>query len=414
MVKLVPTEASERCGLEPGNYTLVVASAAIQLWRSCDHHLLFTWPYRYIRRYGYREGKFIFEAGRKCDTGEGTFTLEHSNQQEIFRCLSSKMKSMRKLLTGEAPLTPAIVCGDNQFQAALSMEARSRSPLPPSPTSATPITDLDFNPSSKLHMSFIDNKSFTNNNMSSVPKPKPKPIKPPRKHIFSQEKKLNEVEDAASEFSVQGYFKKLSSNDLSTALMTPLSAPPLSSATNSFNYDKVEIRKEAWRTLGLDDVKHTENHNSYIEDDPLHTKVSITPQTLEDKISQRPQASKILLSQISTRSESLDSYDKLQHLGLSSKSLNGGNSHGYTHIPVSSTVSCNHIHAIVNTDDQQIATSEYDAIENMQACRLADDSHYGYGMIRKKSVPSESLEHGPDHKVYNELEYAIVQKPKRV
>nr|CAD7195343.1 unnamed protein product [Timema douglasi] len=84
MVNLVPSEASRRCGLEPGAYTLVVSSAAIQLRDSANHHLHFVWPYRYIRRYGYREGKFTFEAGRKCDTGEGTFHLEHSNQQEIF------------------------------------------------------------------------------------------------------------------------------------------------------------------------------------------------------------------------------------------------------------------------------------------------------------------------------------------
>lgn len=84
-VKLHPSPASIRCGLESKNYTLVLTSTAIQLRNIMDNRLLFTWPYCFIRRYGYKSGKFTFEAGRKCESGEGTFFLEHSNQQEIFR-----------------------------------------------------------------------------------------------------------------------------------------------------------------------------------------------------------------------------------------------------------------------------------------------------------------------------------------
>lgn len=82
-VKLHSSEVSIRCGLEPKYYTLVLTSAAIQL--KSDGVLLYTWPYRFIRRYGCRDGKFMFEAGRMCETGEGTFYLEHSNQKEIYR-----------------------------------------------------------------------------------------------------------------------------------------------------------------------------------------------------------------------------------------------------------------------------------------------------------------------------------------
>lgn len=82
-VKLHPSKASIRCGLEPKSYTLVLTSTAIQL--RDDTELLYTWPYCFIRRYGYRDGKFTFEAGRKCESGEGTFYLEHCNQHEIYR-----------------------------------------------------------------------------------------------------------------------------------------------------------------------------------------------------------------------------------------------------------------------------------------------------------------------------------------
>lgn len=84
-VKLHSSEASVRCGLEPKYYTLILTSTAIQLRNNLDNKLLFTWPYCFIRRYGHKQGKFTFEAGRKCETGEGTFYLEHTNQQEIFR-----------------------------------------------------------------------------------------------------------------------------------------------------------------------------------------------------------------------------------------------------------------------------------------------------------------------------------------
>lgn len=82
-VKLHVSEASVRCGLEAKNYTLVLTSSAIQLKN--EGVLLYTWPYCFIRRYGCRDGKFMFEAGRLCESGEGTFYWEHSNQKEIYR-----------------------------------------------------------------------------------------------------------------------------------------------------------------------------------------------------------------------------------------------------------------------------------------------------------------------------------------
>jgi hypothetical protein len=45
VVQLVSSEASERCGLKAGEYTLVVAPAELQL--RLDHLTLLTWPYRY-------------------------------------------------------------------------------------------------------------------------------------------------------------------------------------------------------------------------------------------------------------------------------------------------------------------------------------------------------------------------------
>lgn len=84
-VKLLLSEAAIRCGLEATNYILALTSTAIQLRSSNENKLLFTWPYCFIRRYGHKDGKFTFVAGRKCESGEGIFYLEHPNQHEIYR-----------------------------------------------------------------------------------------------------------------------------------------------------------------------------------------------------------------------------------------------------------------------------------------------------------------------------------------
>ncbi|RZF32935.1 hypothetical protein LSTR_LSTR017289, partial [Laodelphax striatellus] len=257
-------------------YTLVVTPSALQLRDVSEQAILFTWPYRFIRRYGYRAGKFTFEAGRKCESGEGTFHMEHSNQQEIFRCISSKMKNMRKLLTGES--LPAIFCGDNQFNAALSMSARSRSPLPPSPTSATsPLLDSDL-----VHISSVkplmpvvlDSHEPRPAPRSLNPPPllKPKPQKPPRKNVPIKP---------------------------STSSSPPNLPPPdprrcTDSDQDTSAYDDVEIRSEAWRTMGVDVMTHTER--------PFAT----------------DESGKVFIQQTSC-----NDYDRLQHLGPVSKSNPG-------------------------------------------------------------------------------------------
>ncbi|KAK9509371.1 hypothetical protein O3M35_006703 [Rhynocoris fuscipes] len=181
-VTVASSEASQRCGLSAGvEYILVVASSELQLRRPETQELLFTWPYRFIRRYGHKRGRFTFEAGRKCDSGEGTFDLEHAHAQEIFRCTTNKMENMKQMLSIRMDTAGGLLLGD--FAPALSMSARSRSPLAPTPTGSTIVV------------------------------PSIVPAKPPRKH------------------------------------------PPPPKIPQ---YDDIEVRREAWRTLGTDDLTHTE------------------------------------------------------------------------------------------------------------------------------------------------------------
>lgn len=123
----------------------------------------------------------------------------------------------------ESQTSPTLDSCGSQFQAALSMEARSRTPIPPSPNTSTVLNDLV-----ELQQFSIKSLSFTDlAEKRALPNPllKPIPSKPPRKAFMNN-----------SSGSLENY-------------------EPID------RYDKVEYRKEAWRTLGTDDVKHTENLN---------------------------------------------------------------------------------------------------------------------------------------------------------
>ncbi|KAJ8930745.1 hypothetical protein NQ314_016417 [Rhamnusium bicolor] len=377
-VKLHHSPASQRCGLENKNYTLVLTSTAIQLWNIIDSKLLFTWPYCYIRRYGYKSGKFTFEAGRKCESGEGTFFLEHSNQQEIFRCLASKMKSMKKLLAGES--TPPILdCGELQLHAALNMEARSRTPLPPSPTSHS---IQESNLSNKSHISILD----SDHSMKKTLK-KAKPDKPPRKCLPAKKSPYGN-NTAPSEYVYEPIDK----------------------------YDHVEYRSDAWRTLGIDDPNHTEQVNEDDEEEDYMSWGGIRRELENMKPIVQPLAPKII-TQNSVTDLDDSYYDKLNFFGSSSK-LNVKS--GYKQVfptpivPVQTPPSFN----------------EYDEVQclDMEPVRSADDSHLGYALIRKdpgKDSLKEAVKETEDdkkkkerdrvnHQFHNDEPYALISKPKRV
>ncbi|XP_017783252.1 PREDICTED: docking protein 2 [Nicrophorus vespilloides] len=322
-VKLYETDASIRCNLLPKNYILMLTATAIQLREVSDDALLFTWPYQFVRRYGYSEGKFTFEAGRKCDSGEGKFLLEHSNEQEIFRYVTMKMKSMKKLLKTDS--MPNLDCGDKQLLAVLNMEAKSRSPLPPSPTTSTSLQDFSQEFSAELPKVL---------NYHPIVPPKP-----PRKHL-----------------PVKDDYEPIE------------------------NYDQVEIRKNAWQTFGMIDVNHMENVDS--EEDLIQW--GRKSPIFESKISK---AAKVI-----TDVEESDEYDKLNFFGSTSKLDMAG---------------YKQVRAQNNNLPSPPSFNEYDEVHLLESKRPADDSHLGYALIRKKENPVV-------HKSFNDTEYAVISKPKRV
>ncbi|XP_075411845.1 docking protein 2 isoform X1 [Tenrec ecaudatus] len=136
-VTIRPTEASERCQLW-GPHTLRVGESALELWGGPEAGtLLYSWPYRFLRRYGRDKVTFTFEAGRRCLSGEGNFEFETQQGNEIFLVLEEAI-SAQKNAAPPGPQTQAVTIPSGLFQLE-SPYSRPHDSLPqPSPTTVVP------------------------------------------------------------------------------------------------------------------------------------------------------------------------------------------------------------------------------------------------------------------------------------
>ncbi|XP_055618831.1 uncharacterized protein LOC129763612 [Toxorhynchites rutilus septentrionalis] len=440
-VTLIPTDASMKCGLEPKMFTLMLSNTEIQLKCYEDESIIVAkWPYRFIRKYGYRDGKFTFEAGRKCDTGEGTFKLDNVNPQEIFRCMSTKMKSMKKIMNGES-FNRSTHSIQNQLSAALSMEPGSRNPLPPSSQSSF----AEIESHNSFHGILSSTELF---NSSTLCSKNGIPIKPPRKPVppmisntanfkpHSEQRSLSRTSNVSSVF-IQNLdnFNDLSDSTCSNPVPLP--------CEGNRDYECVEDITEAWKKLGIDDINHTEN--PLTSDEELREFVRERSKSSWE-YSSKSRNEKIKLGEDSNTNLLDDNYDKLDFFRTSHKvssgyktivpiklqtapprhNTNSSDDYEVVGSPASTSTSCAS-HNIVT--DQ---TEGYDNNANQTALvppdtspyRKADDSCIGYGIIRKTSIQSQNLVthsspipansfNEESDKVYR-FDYATVSKPKRV
>ncbi|XP_035642297.1 docking protein 2 [Oncorhynchus keta] len=88
------TEAAERCKLR-GSYVLRTDFDSLLLKEPKSGEVLFTWPYRYLRRFGRDKVTFSFEAGRRCDSGEGSFEFDTKQGNMLFHALESAINLQR-------------------------------------------------------------------------------------------------------------------------------------------------------------------------------------------------------------------------------------------------------------------------------------------------------------------------------
>ncbi|XP_075300737.1 docking protein 2 [Opisthocomus hoazin] len=82
------TESSERCRLW-GRCVLRAGEEALELRDFQTLEILYSWPYRFLRRFGRDKVTFSFEAGRRCASGEGSFEFETRQGNEIFQAIES-------------------------------------------------------------------------------------------------------------------------------------------------------------------------------------------------------------------------------------------------------------------------------------------------------------------------------------
>uniref|UniRef100_A0A8C6SJ44 Docking protein 2 n=1 Tax=Neogobius melanostomus TaxID=47308 RepID=A0A8C6SJ44_9GOBI len=122
------TEASERCRLK-GDALLRADDDALLLMDR-GGQVLFTWPYRYLRRFGRDKSTFSFEAGRRCDSGEGNFEFDTKLGNALFFAVETAINHQRSFIP--------------QRQASMGPDTHppiSRS-LPPRPEELDPVYSL--------------------------------------------------------------------------------------------------------------------------------------------------------------------------------------------------------------------------------------------------------------------------------
>ncbi|NXK50289.1 DOK3 protein, partial [Chauna torquata] len=87
-VLVLRTDAATRCGLH-GHYLLAALPQSLTLKDAQSRQPLLTWPYPYLRKFGQDQNVFSFEAGRRSDSGEGTFTFSTPQALELCRAVAA-------------------------------------------------------------------------------------------------------------------------------------------------------------------------------------------------------------------------------------------------------------------------------------------------------------------------------------
>uniref|UniRef100_A0A8D2B9T6 Docking protein 3 n=1 Tax=Sciurus vulgaris TaxID=55149 RepID=A0A8D2B9T6_SCIVU len=99
------TEAAARCQLK-GPYLLVLGQDTIQLRETTSPHVLYRWPYHFLRKFGSDKGVFSFEAGRRCDSGEGLFAFSSPRAPDMCGAVAAAIARQREQLPQQAVPRP--------------------------------------------------------------------------------------------------------------------------------------------------------------------------------------------------------------------------------------------------------------------------------------------------------------------
>ncbi|NXN92083.1 DOK3 protein, partial [Rhinopomastus cyanomelas] len=152
-VLVIQTDAAARCGLH-GHYLLSALPQSLTLKDPQSHQPLLTWPYTFLRKFGQDQDVFSFEAGRRSDSGEGTFTFSTPRALELCRAVGAAIACQEQ---GKGIPDPWLFCTADPQHSSQSLEPQPGGPraedLQPSPAlgrvepaSHIPISHLPFCP----------------------------------------------------------------------------------------------------------------------------------------------------------------------------------------------------------------------------------------------------------------------------
>ncbi|KAG5280570.1 hypothetical protein AALO_G00061640 [Alosa alosa] len=88
------SEIADKCGLK-GCYLMRTDRESLLLKDPRTGEVLYSWPYRFLRRFGRDKMTFSFEAGRRCQSGEGNFEFETKQGNEIFQAVEAAINLQR-------------------------------------------------------------------------------------------------------------------------------------------------------------------------------------------------------------------------------------------------------------------------------------------------------------------------------
>ncbi|KAK2849337.1 hypothetical protein Q5P01_009171 [Channa striata] len=95
-VTVQSTEASRRCKLA-GKYLVSLQKEGVTLLDMYNTgHVIYSWPYRLLRKFGQVEGGFSIEAGRRCESGKGVFIFLSPHGPLIFQTILEKCSGKRR------------------------------------------------------------------------------------------------------------------------------------------------------------------------------------------------------------------------------------------------------------------------------------------------------------------------------
>ncbi|XP_016341754.1 uncharacterized protein LOC107688562 [Sinocyclocheilus anshuiensis] len=107
LVMAVGTEAAVRCNLY-GEYILTPLPDCLFLKDIQTKKVLFKWPYCYVRKFGQDMLSFSFEAGRRCESGEGNFEFATHQGERLFNVVSAAIQNIPRPSTAK-PISPDYV-----------------------------------------------------------------------------------------------------------------------------------------------------------------------------------------------------------------------------------------------------------------------------------------------------------------